>query len=207
MGKSKLRIVLVACVMIMLCSAAIVGGTYALWSDSVALTNHLTAGTLDVKLERTSLTKTYLDATTGYLVTGEADTTVIDFTSATSENVFGIASGELVAPGCAYEAALKITNNGDVAFTYDVIITLTSTSDALAEQLKVYVDGEAKGYLSEYATEGGKAIIATQDMAKDAAAKTFTVKVVFEDLTTNNAAMDKTATFDLSVNATQKVSA
>lgn len=208
MGKSKVRTLLVACVMIMLCAAMIVGGTYALWSDNVTVENHLTSGTLQVKLERISLTKTYLDDETGYLVTAGPDTTIVDFTDTNTadDNVFGI-EDEKVVPCSEYEAKLRLTNNGDVAFTYDVIIKLNSASNALAEQLKVYIDGEDKGTLDQYAVDG-KAIISTQTMAKNDTAKEFTVKIQFiNDNDINNDAQDKEVKFDLLVNAVQKTSA
>ncbi|MBQ7977941.1 MAG: hypothetical protein IJ301_05090 [Clostridia bacterium] len=208
MGKSKVRTLLVACVMIMLCAAMIVGGTYALWSDNVTVENHLTSGTLQVKLERISLTKTYLDDETGYLVTAGPDTTIVDFTDTNTadDNVFGI-EDEKVVPCSEYEAKLRLTNNGDVAFTYDVIVKLNSASNALAEQLKVYIDGEDKGTLDQYAVDG-KAIISTQTMAKNDTAKEFTVKIQFiNDNNINNDAQDKEVKFDLLVNAVQKTSA
>lgn len=208
MGKSKVRTLLMACVMIMLCAAMIVGGTYALWSDNVTVENHLTSGTLQVKLERISLTKTYLDDETGYLVTAGPDTTIVDFTDTNTadDNVFGI-EDEKVVPCSEYEAKLKLTNNGDVSFTYDVIIKLNSESNALAEQLKVYIDGEDKGTLDQYAVDG-KAIISTQTMAKNDAAKEFTVKIQFiNDTNINNDAQNKEVKFDLLVNAVQKTTA
>ena len=208
MGKSKVRTLLVACVMIMLCAAMIVGGTYALWSDNVTVENHLTSGTLQVKLERISLTKTYLDDETGYLVTAGPDTTIVDFTDTNTadDNVFGI-EDEKVVPCSEYEAKLRLTNNGDVAFTYDVIIKLNSASNALAEQLKVYIDGEDKGTLDQYAVDG-KAVISTQTMAKNDAAKEFTVKIQFINANNiNNDAQNKEVKFDLLVNAVQKTTA
>jgi predicted ribosomally synthesized peptide with SipW-like signal peptide len=192
----------------MLCAAMIVGGTYALWSDNVTVENHLTSGTLQVKLERISLTKTYLDNETGYLVTAGPDTTMIDFTDTNTadDNVFGI-EDEKVVPCSEYEAKLRLTNNGDVAFTYDVIIKLNSASNALAEQLKVYIDGEDKGTLDQYAVDG-KAVISTQTMAKNDAAKEFTVKIQFiNDDDVNNDARAKEVKFDLLVNAVQKTTA
>lgn len=209
MGKSKVRTLLMSCVMMMLCVAMIVGGTFALWSDSAKVENHLTAGTLKVKLERISLAKTYLDNETGYLVTTAPDTTIVNFTDTNTadDNVFGINNDEKVVPCSVYEAKLRLTNNGDVAFTYDVIIKLNSASNALAEQLKIYIDGDDKGTLDEYAVDG-KAIIATQTMAKNDAAKEFTVKIQFiNDDDVNNDAQDKEVKFDLLVNAVQKTTA
>lgn len=202
MGKRKLGEILVASVMLMLCMTSIVGATYALWSDSVTSTNHLSAGELKCKLERTNLNKTYLYST-GYLTTTTNSNTV-DFTRKTTENIFGIENNELLSPGSSYEATLKITNDGDVAFTYDVIINLTSTSNALAEQLLVYVDDESIGYLSSITSTK----ILSSSLNKNSS-KEFKIKVVFEnkeDSSINNEAQNLDTTFDLKVNATQKTS-
>ena len=212
MSKSKVKILLTAgviIVMIILCAVMIVGGTYAIWSDSAKVENHLTAGTLKVKLERISLTKTYLDNETGYLVTNGPDTTIVNFTntSTANTNVFGINSDEKVVPCSEYEAKLRLTNNGDVAFTYDVIIKLITTSNALAKQLRVYINGEDKGTLDEYAVDG-KAVIATQTLEKNDSAKEFTVKIQFiNDNNINNDAQNQEVNFDLLVNAVQKTTA
>lgn len=205
MKSKKLRVILASSIMILMCVTMIIGGTYSLWSDEVNVENHLSAGSLDVKLERISLTKNYLDSETGYLVTTNPNLDVVDFSNSNTnnDNIFGISENEKVVPGIFYEARLRITNNGDVAFEYDVIVILTSVSNALAEQLKVFVDGEEKGYLSEYVNDG-QAIIATQTMAKNDRAKEFVVKIVFDNLETNNAAQNQEVIFDLLVNAVQK---
>ena len=194
---------LVACAIMLLCIVLMIGGGYALWSDSASVENHLTAGTLKVKLERISLTKTCLDDTTGYLAVSE-DTTTVDLTSSTTQtvNVFGIGENEKIVPCASYDAKLRLTNNGAVAFSYEVIIKLTSVSNELAGQLKVYVDNVDMGYLSAYA-DAGQAIVATSTMAKNDTAKEFSVKIVFADLDENNAAQNQQATFDLLVNAVQ----
>lgn len=213
MRKSKFRTLFTACATILLSSAAVIGGTYALWSENVTVNTHLAAGTLKVKLERIGLTKTYLDNDTGYLITPPTDHTIVDFSngSTANENVFGIASGELVVPGASYSATMRLTNDGSVAFTYDITITLQSVSNELAEQLKVYVsedDGELadKGYLSSYATNG-LAVLSQGTMAKNDNAKIFTVKIVFEHSDENNAAQEQQAKFDLLIEANQKTDA
>ncbi len=203
MKKSKMSVLLASSVIILLCVTMLIAGTYALWSDSVSVDNHLTAGSLDVKLERINLNKTILDSQTGYLITNSSDT-VVDFTDSNTQddNVFDVSEGEKVVPGTSYEATMKISNNGDVAFEYDVIIKLTSVNNALAEQLKVYVDGVDKGFLSEYENDG-QVVIDSQTMAKNDNAKVFVVKIVFEHLATNNEAQNQEVMFDLLVNAIQ----
>lgn len=213
MGTSKVRTLLLACVMIMLCAAMIVGGTYALWTKDVAVTNHLVAGKLNVKLERTALTKTYLNSQ-GVLVTEQGG--YADLSGTTPPvNVFGFTDygtddQEKLVPGCVYEARLKLTNNGDVEITYDIIIQLCSDSTDLDRQLKVYINNEDRGYLSAFANDG-TAVISTQDLEKQADAE-FIVKIVFVDDADasdldNDLAQGQKASFDLLVKAKQKTNA
>lgn len=205
MGKSKIRTLLMASLTIMLCAAMIVGGTYALWSDTTTVSNHLAAGTLDVGLWRTKLTTRTLDEN-GYLTTTEtpANAPAVDLAGSTTANVFGIEEGDLIVPQSSYEARLKLTNEGDVAFSYDVIIELKSASNELASQLKLTVDGVDKGYLANYELTGGRAVIESRVMTAGAAEEFFTVKIEFEDLSGNNAAKRQEASFDLLIVATQK---
>ena len=67
----KLRALLSAALMIMLSVSIAVAGTYALFSDSVEVTNHLQAGTLELGLTRAKLVKSVPDATTGMLTKTE----------------------------------------------------------------------------------------------------------------------------------------
>lgn len=204
MEKNKTKTLGIAGILIVLCIALLIGGTYALFSDRIEVENHLQAGTLKIKLERTSLTKTCLDETTGYLNT-LTNTSTVDFTNQTTENVFGIGTNELVVPGSSYEAQMKITNKGSVAFTYDIKLSLLSVqTNALASQMKVYIDGVDKGYLSQLAQANSQVTIATGTMTKADVAKTFTIKIVFENLSTNNDAQNQDVSFDLIVAATQK---
>lgn len=200
MGRSKIRALLVSSITVMLCVALLVCGTYALWSKQTTLETHLVAGKLDLKLERTKLTKTVLD-TDGYLAE-TTDNTVIDLTSASDANVFGITDGELIVPASSYEAELKITNTGDVAFKYDIVIKLgTEIDEHLKEQLKVSVDnGEGKA-LSEFDEANGEVVV-SKSVVKSGNS-TFAIKIEFEDLDTNNDAMEERADFDLVVKAVQ----
>ena len=73
MAGKKLRTLLMCTLSIMLCMATVVVGTYALFTDKVTLNNHLQAGTLEISLVRTKLTKTELTAD-GYLETNTVTT-------------------------------------------------------------------------------------------------------------------------------------
>lgn len=200
------RGLLVSCSIILLCMTIIVGMTYALFTDSVSVQNHLKAGKLDVTLTRTDLTYSVLD-TNGKLKT-ESVPADLDFTNSTSENVFGIDTAtNMIVPGSFFEATMVLANNGNVAFTYDVKLQLLSASNKLAEQLKVTVthpDGTKTTKMLSEISNG--LLISAGEMEATAAAKTFTVRVEFINNTAiNNAAQDLTAVFDLSVSATQYV--
>ncbi len=201
MEKKKVNVTILSLLMIGLASSAIVGGTYALWSKNVKFENHLSSGNLQLKLERTKLTKVGLNTTTGLLVE-TTDNTTKDFTSSSS-NIFDIGSGEMVVPGCYYETTLKLTNSGSVAFDYSVIFNVSDTTpNELAKQMKLSFNGTDKGYLAD--DKNKTFTIGTGSVNKGQSSEEFTIKVDFADLTTNNDAMGQTVNFDLTVNATQK---
>lgn len=208
MGKNKVTTLLVACLTIMLCTATIVGGTYALWSDTVTTTNHLAAGKLEVTLTRTGLVKHMLGSD-GVMkdVTNNATAEIAD-----GANFFGIEEGELIAPTASYAAKLKLANKGSVAVNYSVNITLDDTSDRdLASQLKVYIGTiDAQGNVTY---DNGKTLAECQDgysVCSESlnvnADVEFWVKVEFvNNDAINNDAQSKQASFDLVVVANQKV--
>lgn len=205
----KLRALLSAALMIMLSASIAVAGTYALFSDSVEVTNHLQAGTLELGLTRTKLVKSVPDATTG-MPTKTEDTTARDFSAATSENVFGIGD-EKIAPGSWYEVEMHVTNEGTVAFNYQVAIKLdAATTDEnleFAKQLTVYVNGATEGTkLSDCKIENGKIIVSDKLVKKNTTDEKFTVKIVFNSLA-GNATQGKEVSFDLIVLAEQYVPA
>lgn len=210
MRKSKVRALLIASVMIALCTAMIVGGTYALWSDSVTVSNHLSAGTLKVGLKRTYLEKYTLGANM-YM-----QTTTDDTETSTTANIFGMAEDERIVPTSSYAARLKLINMGDVAIDYTINIVAKNTSDEdLAKQVKVAigygeVGGVTYGEWKYLATNDGESVNFTQftvgggTLDGTQTEKEFWVKIVFEDRTDNNAAKDQEASFDVLIEATQK---
>ena len=76
MGKSR-RAALLSAIIACLCLVLIIGGTYALFSDSVTVNNHLAAGKLKVGLKMVGYQECVLGAD-GSLVTGEAEETDIE---------------------------------------------------------------------------------------------------------------------------------
>ena len=226
MAGKKLRTLLMCTLSIMLCMATVVVGTYALFTDKVTLNNHLQAGTLEISLVRTKLTKTELTER-GYLETSELPDgeNGKDFssTNTTNENVFGITDGTLVVPGSSYQADLKLTNGGSVAFTYTVAIVFDGVDSdalkdqALAEQLRITAgksetteETKTKMLYDIKLEQDDTLAIFTDELAATDPSVNFFVKVEFvnnTDNTTNNAAKNGEVKFDIVVSAFQKTTA
>lgn len=203
---NRKRSLLISGSVILLCISAIVGMTYALFSDTAQVTHILQAGDLDITLVRTNLVTKSLDNTTGFLTDAENDE-IVDFSNSTTRNVFDFDGNTRIVPGCEYTAAMQVSNNSDVAFAYWVGIVCADAEDeqknALAEQLKVTVttDTENDAFLSEGLVVGSSAQ-PIGILAKGASGE-FTIKVEFLDLAENNAAKNQDLEFDLVVYAVQ----
>ena len=144
---NRKRALIVAAAIILLSMTIITGMTWALFTDTQNVTNHLQAGDLKITLKRTELTKTTLNSQ-GFLVTEPTDKTVVTFSNPTDnkQNVFGIETvngkvTEKVVPGSKFVATMQIENNSDVAFNYWVRIDCKNedVKKALASQLQVVV--------------------------------------------------------------------
>lgn len=212
MSKNKTKILLLSCALVVCILALLIGVTYALFSDGALVKNHLDAGKLEITLERTKLSATRLSTTTGLLETPAANTTVTDFTGTNKENLFGLASGELTAPGCSYTADMRITNNGDVAFLYwvEIVLDTEAKSDSeLASQLTVTITSGSASVskkLSEGLTLGEGDGIAVVMIGKYS---DFTITVSFDNLENdvNNQAKGQEVNFDVIVHAVQATEA
>lgn len=209
----KNRALLVSCTVILLCACVVAGVSYALFTDSVNVGNHLQAGNLDVTLKRTNLEYCVLNNDGELEVkTVEED---LDLTTSSVQNVFGIDSnGIRIVPGSYFDADLQIANNGNTAFTYSVQIKLSGDATKLAEQLKVTVthpNGSTPRTTEKMLSEltGNGLSIATGEMKAGDAAQSFKVRVEFVNAadSVNNLAQNKTAAFDLVVTATQATTA
>ncbi len=202
MSKKK-RTLLVSFSIIVLCLCAMVGMTYALFTDSALVKNHLAAGNLDVELTRTNLEYRVLDEN-GFLETIVVEDDV-NFTSTNKENIFGIdATGMMIAPGSYFDAELKLSNNGNVAFTYSVAIKLSSEANKLAEQLQVTIThANGKTTTKKLSELSSSLTMEAGTMGANDTSKVFNVKVEFIDSTSNNLAQNQKVVFDIVVNATQ----
>ena len=134
------RILLSSCSVILVCMTVIIGMTWALFTDSLSVKNHLQAGDLAISLRRTNLEYCVLDADGKLAVTKIEDD--LDFTESSKNNVFGIdAENMLIVPQSYFTAEMELINKGNVAFTYEVAIKLASEVNDLVEQLKITVTG------------------------------------------------------------------
>ena len=198
----KARTLLLSMVTACLCLALIVGATYALFSDTFTVNNHLQAGKLEVGLERIGYTTCTLgdDGT----LTESEDPSVVDLIDDGS-TLFQM---DTIVPGSWYEAELRVSNNGDVAFDYGIRVLWNENADATALQLALA--GQIQITVTQGDTQKAQFML---DEAEDvdlsaimagAAAQTFTVKAEFVDSESNNEAQDAALDFDLQVYATQK---
>ncbi len=198
--------------------ALIVGATYALYTDSATINNHLQSGSLNLTLKRTYLIQKSLNQS-GY-IEAKNDDSIVDFSAPTSQNVFGVTSETLIAPCSSLAATMEITNHSDVAFIWWLEIKFDSihSGQALAKQLLVTVTTydendapiETCFMLKELLKDDhmiGSAMSPIGESAVNSAAQKFIVKVDFiNNSLINNFAQDQTAYFDLVVYAVQKVS-
>lgn len=212
MGNTRrTRTLLVSCLVILLNVALIVGVTWALFTDTQTVSNHLQAGDLSITLKRTELTKTTLNAD-GYLVELPTDTTVVNFSNPTDVNVFGLGEKEKIVPGSKFVAKMDIANNSDVAFGYWIEIVCTDKENGanLAKQLKVTVNtgSDASAFVNDGLTVKGEDGYVGELGIGDTAAFTVTVEfldsfVAENEIENNEFAKGENLSFDLVVHAVQ----
>lgn len=205
MGK-RMRIIVLACVTLVVAVSLIALATFALWSSDVTVSNHLQAGKLSATLYRTSYTKNELNEE-GMLVSSGPITDRVDLTGENPANVFGITDDSpAMVPGAYYEATLELGNGGDVAFCWWAEIVLKDAqASEFAKQLKVSVrignDDPTEQMLSTGTSLGSES--APLGTVNNAAAVNFTVKVEFTSDDDNNSAMNQSAVFDIVIHAVQ----
>ena len=221
---NRKRALLVSNAIILLCLTIIAGMTFALFTDTERVSNHLKAGNLNITLERVKLTSTYLNDR-GFLET-EIDEEPKDFTDNKNENVFGI-DGEVIVPMSTYSADMKLTNKSNVAFSYWIEIVYLggdkddATDFELAEQLTVSVTTKDGTFTDSDILKTGVGIGDAQNPVGVLAVgenAEFTVSVLFENLEdkietdpdtgetkviSNNLAQNDDVYFDLIVHAVQ----
>ncbi len=207
MGSRNTRPILYSVLALCICTALIVGGTYALFTDTVKVNNHLSAGNLTVGLDRI-LYKQHVLADNG-LMTDLEDKTVLDLTN-NANKIFNV---EKAVPTSKYEATIRVSNNteGSTAFAYKVKILwspnkdATDNDEALAAQLKITVTSTklANGSVSFYLDKCADHVMDMGYLLKGTDVDTFTVTALFEDGPNNDAAQNAALEFDVQVEAVQ----
>ena len=200
----RVRTMLLSMIVVCLSMTLVIGGTYALFSDQVTVNNHLAAGSLDVGLQRISYQACEIGSN-GMLSTGTANTTTVDLT-ADNSSLFSV---DKAVPGSWYQADIRVSNNGDVAFDYGVRIlwdtsTATPAQTTLAGQIRITVS-VGSTQMAQFVLTDLEDVDLGSIMA-DGAAQVFTVKAEFVNSEENNAAQQSSLDFDLQVYAVQKLS-
>ncbi len=220
--KRKEKTLLYSILSLSLCTVIVVGATHALFTDSVTVNNHLSAGNLKVGLERVSYKELSLNEQ-GVLAP-KTDNTVIDLTK-NGKEIFTV---EKAVPMCEYEATIEVSNLGSTAFDYGMRILWTNQKEAeakdvaLANQMQITVtsskiaetdaDGKTESgvnYVQFMLNECAEREIDVSlgYLLKNTGKDRFTVKAEFvhsDAENVNNAAMDGALTLDVQVYATQK---
>lgn len=203
-SKNRKRVLLVSGAIILLCMTIIAGMTFALFTDSKRVKNHLQAGDLEVTLTRTYLEYSVLNPQGKLAVTKVEED--LNFTNSTNQNVFGVDAKNIrIVPGSYFKADLRVDNIGNVAFTYDVGIQLAGVANALSEQLQVTITRADGTSVTKMLTELANGLTITGgELLVGTGSQTFTVEVRFiDDTAVNNAAQAELVEFDLVVSAVQ----
>ena len=213
--------ILAAFIVVLLCSAMIVTGTYALFTDTFSQKTVLKAGTMKIRLLRTKLEYTELNG--DGLFERKTDTRQLVYAqpetgeTTSTENVFGLTNETLLIPTSEYKATMRLENKSDVAFNY--YLSIEGLGDAaknhFSDKLTVIVDtdltnsaagaagGETKTTVSVANTAIGDANAPVGQVLIGGVAD-FTVTIIFERDATNDAQAQE-ANFNLTVHAVQVV--
>jgi len=225
----KVRVTLLSAITILVCLMLITAGTFALYSTSGKVVNHLSSGAIGIELWRNKATKSVADEN-GYIPQAETvDSTAVKLSdAATYVNALGLASGDLLIPGSKATAELQLKNTGDVAVGYWLQIVMTDDqgvqiADAaalneLSKQITIKVENSDGTFTQTRTTDSSDIVLAVGGennligkVAKNAAG-TFTVTVEFVDDGSvndydankgNNKAMSQSVYFDIVVYAVQ----
>ena len=216
---AKTKAVALSALVTLLCLAALVVGTVAIFSDSSSGNVHLAAGRLSVGLYRTEMSGTEL-LPDGTVAEMPKETDPVDLETDDS-SVFDIQG---FIPGMWREAVLRVDNNGTVAFNFDVSIVNVSlnggaaASQALSEQITVTVYNivgsertqVASFHLSEYEEKGQNISLGKLNASEEentSSSAYFAVHVSFDTEVTGddgNLAQGGDVSFDLRVYAEQE---
>ena len=221
-GTNRKKALIVSASVILVCLTVVVGMTWALFTDTHVVKNHLKAGDLDITLERVGLVKHTLNERGFFTPVKYTEREAYwNFSNSTPKDVFDIQSDEKIVPLTEYTAEMKISNQSDVAFKYWLEIVTAKgpdgeiSSEKLAEQLEITVtvhnqDGTTKTTrLNNVLCIGGET--APVGILGINGAERFTVHVKFLDDSQepfdNDDAQGASVYFDLVVHAVQHTGA
>lgn len=141
------------------CISVAIGTTYAIFSTSKTVNNHLQINTngkasINASLKRMSGSKDV--ATSGASTFTTKTLGEEDFSKENNSNVFGLEDTDYTIEGCKYIANMKLSNESDFSVNYDIKLTnssdTTSTSSFMKELKVSYGKDESsltdKGSLS-----------------------------------------------------------
>lgn len=202
----NIRNLMFSCLVIMVCIATIAAGTYALFSTSVKIENHLQAGTVKAELYRVDLVKKV--GTNAE----ESDSTEINLTTTQigEPNVFGLTSTDLIAPGNYFRVRLQVKNVGTLAFvcSEEIVFDQASKNTELYKQIETSLYKDNNGAMS---TEEIDAVdVAPMGQAGDSVYFWLELKFIdkadnSDGTNDNNLAQAQSVKFDLVIKAIQKV--
>ncbi|MBO5224057.1 MAG: hypothetical protein J6C23_06075 [Clostridia bacterium] len=167
----RIRVLMTAMATILICVALIAVGSYALFSDTTKVTNHLQAGDLNIRLWRIDLAGQGL-GTDGFMgdIGNDDD---LEFTDATTNNVFDLDDTKYVVPTSKYEAEMMIarTSSTNVAIGYwlDFVIPNVDATDpangSLLSQLLITIEVQKIGETAYTKIVDGKKLSELSDVA------------------------------------------
>lgn len=206
---NKRRMLVLTFSIILLCLSLIVGTTYALFTETIIVKNHLQAGSLDVSLVRTNLKYNILNEK-GYFEEKEIEENV-DFSSLKNESIFDIEESSFVVPGSYYEVEFELRNKGNVAIDYIINIVVNNETNELSKQINVQLI-ENNNVVKENTLDeikNNNFVISKGEMIVGEETKKLTIRIEFMDDLSNNSinnnlAQNKETMFDLIVEAVQK---
>ena len=195
--KSKLlRTLYVSLAVMATCAAMLVAATWALFTSTQEVNNHLQAGNMEVTLD---------------MIEKDGATVNVDLTEDASK-IFDMTDA---LPGEFSTAKIVVGNNGDAPFVFDVKIinvalgTDTTASTALMEQVEIAfyeADGTTliKSFMLDEAGDAAN-VVEFNTALYNSQSKTIVIKATFTLDADNNTAQNGDVTFDVQVAATQYV--
>jgi len=204
----KTKILLFSCAAILLCICVVVGILYTLFTDSVRVSSHINSRNLDAVLKRTYLSYRVPDS--DGILSEHINYDIVDFSHSTQaeNNIFGLGQDVAIVPGSWYESCMSVSNEGSVAFVYDVNFDLNqeTSSSPLADQLLLTVskpDGTKLIERKPLSSIDTSSPLLSGRIFPDSAPQEFIVRVDFNASEDNNSAQNQNVYFDLSVDAVQ----